>query len=109
MVDSSRPGPIIGVCLVWAAFTGYAFFSFLNADLSAFPGWFSLYYMGITALAAVGVAGIWLMRKWGLVLYALSVIIDQGVLASQQHWHIFSLLLPMMVIMVSIAHLQDMK
>lgn len=108
-MEGSRPGPIIGVCIVWLAFTAYAYFSFLNADLSALPGWFPTYYSAICLVGGIAIAGIWLMRKWGLALFVIGVIVDQAMLISQQHWHVFSLLLPMMVIMVAIAHLQEMK
>ena len=108
-MDQSRPGPIVGVCSVWVAFTAYAFYRFMNADLSALPAWFSNYYVGITLAGFIGISGIWMMRKWGLAIFAVSVIIDQFMLINQQHWNIFSLLLPMMVIMVAISHLQEMK
>jgi len=108
-MELSRPGPIFGVCVVWAAYTAYPFYRFLNADLSAFPSWFASYYVIITATALLGVIGIFMMRKWGLAVFALCTVIDQGMLFSQQQWHIFSLLLPMMVIMVAIAHLEDMR
>lgn len=108
-MQDSRPGPIIGVCIVWLAFTAYAYFSFLNADLSAFPDWFPVYYTAISLIGAIGIAGIWLMRKWGLAIFVISIIVDQTMLMNQQHWHVFSLLLPLMVIMVAIAHLQDMR
>lgn len=108
-MEVSRPGPVIGVCIVWAAFTGYAFLTFLQADLSGFPGWFTGYYTLVTAVALLGIIGILLMRKWGLFVFAAGLLLDQVMLLSQQQWHVFTLLLPMLVIMVAIAHLDDMR
>ena len=106
---TTRPGPIVGVCIVWAAFTGYAYYTFLNADLSGLPAWFPAYYTGITITAATGIVGILLMRTWGLWVFITSVLIDQAMLVNQHQWHVMSLLLPMLVVMVVIAHLEEMR
>jgi hypothetical protein len=108
-MSTYRPGPIIAICIVWAAFTGFRFYNFLNTDMSLLPSWFPVYYTLITTAAVIGIAGLWIMRKWGILVFAAAVAVEQVIIVSQQQWHVLSLLLPMMVLMVAAAHIHDMR
>jgi hypothetical protein len=108
-MSMQRPGPVIAICIVWAAFTAFRFFNFLNADMSLLPQWFPVYYTLMTTVAVIGIAGLWSMRKWGILVFAAAVAFEQVIIVSQQQWHIISLLLPMMVLMVAAAHIHDMR
>lgn len=104
-----RPGPVIAVCLVWTAFTAFRFYNFLNSDTAALPDWFPVYYTLMTSVALLGIAGMWGMRRWGMLVFAAATAFEQVILVNQGHWHIVSLLLPMLVLIVAAAHIREMR
>jgi hypothetical protein len=104
----SRPGPIAAICFIWTAATVFELYHFsrVTADL---PAWTTFYIIGMAAATLTGIAGMWQMKKWGLMLFIGMVIINQAVALVQGQWQINSLLLPALVIVVGTTHMKQMR
>jgi len=52
--------------------------------------------------------GLWLMKKWAVYLYTISVVIAQIVLLVSGHWNLLTLVLPIIVIFIGYKNLSGM-
>lgn len=66
-------------------------------------------YLGLSALIGlVCMVGLWMMKKWGVIVYALFVVINQIVLSLMGVWNIFALVIPAIVIIVGFSYFSRM-
>jgi len=104
-----RPGPINAICLVWTLLIGYSLYNFSNANLSGLPEWFSTYYLALSVGQLIAIVGYWQMRKWGVLLFTSMIIIEQGMLIGYVGFNPLSLMLPLIVLFVGMAHYNEMR
>lgn len=108
MNSMSRPGPVSAICFIWAVVTLFQLYQFSQVSAQA-PGWSLFYVVGMSAATLTAIAGMWQMKKWGLMLFMAMFILNQAFSLSQGQWHINSVLLPMLVIMVGVAHMKEFR
>lgn len=108
MNSPSRPGPITAICFIWTMVTLFQLYQFSQVTVTL-PGWSKFYVVGMSAATLTAIAGMWQMKKWGLMLFVAMVVINQAFALTQGSWHINSLLLPALVIGVGIAHLKQLR
>ncbi|PLK45361.1 hypothetical protein [Emticicia sp. TH156] len=107
--ETSRPAAITFICtvaFVWATLTVPLIF---YSTTKAVGPWYPPYLAFSVAASYLGTGGIWLLRKWGLYVYAGFHLINQIVLISAGMWTLFSILVPAIVIGVAYTHLKLMK
>jgi len=109
IASTRRPIPITVICViaaVGALFTIPLIFSQAAVSIGA---WYPPY---LAFSAVVGLActiGLWLMRKWGVYLYAAFMVVNQIVLAGEGVWNILALVIPLIVVVVGFAYLSRMR
>jgi len=73
------------------------------------PEWFSAYYLALSIGQLVAIVGYWQMRKWGVLLFTSMIVIEQAMLISYVGFNPLSLMLPLIVLFVGMAHYQQMR
>lgn len=108
MNNITRPGPISAICFIWTMVTIFELYKFSGVRVEL-PTWTMFYIVGMAAATLTGIAGMWQMKKWGLMLFIGMFVINQAVALSQGQWHLNTLLLPTLVIAVGLAHFKQMR
>lgn len=108
MKNLSRAGPITAVCLIWTLITVFQLYQ-LSQVAAGIPTWSKLYIIAMATGSLIAIGGIWQMKKWGLMLFVGLFILNQAFALSQAQWHINSLLLPLLVLAVGIAHIKQFR
>lgn len=103
-----RPGPINAICLIWVLYIGYGLFHFSKVSTSM-PEWFGAYYIGLCVAQLIAIAGFWQMRKWGVLVFTSTVVVEQAMLINFIGFNPASLLLPAIVLMVGMTHYNSMR
>ncbi len=115
MAASNRPVAITVICVI--GFIG-ALLSvpLLLAVLSgavntgvALPGWYGPYLGLSIVIGLVSMIGLWMMKKWGAILYAVLFLVNQIVLFTAGLWSPFALLIPLIVIAVAFSQFSKME
>jgi FtsH-binding integral membrane protein len=72
----NRPAVITVICFLGFFITAFSAENLVRAAIE--QGWstFHSYFTVVLALTLAGYVGIWRMKKWGLVLYALTVAVN---------------------------------
>jgi hypothetical protein len=67
-------------------------------------------YVAVSSLIGIGcMIGFWKMQKWALYLYIALTVVNQVVLITMGTWHIYSLIIPNLVILVVFKYKNLMK
>jgi len=104
-----RPGTINAICLIWTLLVGYSLYNLSNANLTAMPEWFHIYYLALSVGQLIAIIGYWQMRKWGVLLFTSMIVIEQATLISFVGFNPLSLMLPLIVLFVGMAHYNQMR
>ena len=104
-----RPGPVNAICLIWTLYVGYGLYHFSNAQLTGLPDWFSMYYIALSCGQLIAIAGYWQMRKWGVLLFTSTAVIEQAMLINFVGFNPTSLIPAAIVLMVGMAHYNEMR
>ena len=104
-----RPHPVTAICVVWVLATLFDIYVFTRQPLSAYDDWFVFYFAGQIGGGLAAVAGIWMMRKWGVILFTFLFAANQVVLFGLDAWSLDSVLVPVLVMVVGYAHLARME
>lgn len=103
-----RPGPVTAICFIWTLVTVFQLYQFSRV-MADVPAWGVLYVIGVSVASLAGIAGIWQMKKWGLVVFIGTLVVNQAFALAQGQWHINSLLIPALVIAVGVAHIRQLR
>ena len=103
-----RPGPISAICFIWALVTLFELYNFSRITVDV-PAWSVYYIIGMAAASLTGIAGMWQMKKWGLLLFIGVFFLNQAFALVQGQWQLNSLLLPGLVIAVGLAHMKQFR
>lgn len=105
----SRPGPISAVCIIWAMYVGYGLYYFASAQFTGMPDWFAAYYVALSCGQLIAIVGFWQMRKWGVLLFTSTVVIEQAMLINFVGFNPTSVIPAAVVLMVGISYYNEMR
>lgn len=105
----SRPGPISAISIIWTLYVGYGLYYFANAQLSGMPDWFAGYYVALSCVQLVAIVGYWQMRKWGVLLFTSSIVMEQAMLINFVGFNPASIIPVAIVLMVGMAYYSEMR
>lgn len=108
MSSLPRPGPVTAICFIWTLVTVFQLYQFSRV-MAEVPTWAMFYVIAISAASLAGIAGIWQMKKWGLMVFVGTLAVNQAFALAQGQWHINSLLIPALVIAVGVAHFRQLR
>lgn len=107
-MDNQRPAAIIAICFIWLLAFLYETYAFL-LNASGLASWFMIYFVVLAGGWLTSLAGIWMMRKWGVILFTVFFAVNQLVTIIGGTWHLNSIMLPVLIIAVSYAHFNRMR
>jgi hypothetical protein len=83
---------------------------FVFSDLSKQIGaWYPPYLAFSAVVGFVCMIGLWMMKKWGIIIYAAFCGVNQVVLLAFGIWNIFALIIPGIVIAVAFSKYKLME
>lgn len=103
------PEAIIAVCFVMLAISLFDIYSILKTDLSQFSLLHLVLIVASMTITLASIVGIWMMRRWGVYLFACVFLASQANMLAQGQWSIGVILLPLLILTVTGAHFKRMS
>ncbi len=102
-MTKKRPLVITIVCIL--AFVGLISLipSIFSSEAKAVGNWYPPYLGFNVMMGLVAFIGLWRMKKWSVILYALFLGINQIVLLMTGFWIASSLLIPLAVLLIGFS------
>jgi hypothetical protein len=72
------------------------------------PGWYLPYLALTLVVGLVSLIGLWKMKKWGALLYALMFVVNQVVLFAGGLWTPGTVVIPLIVTVIALSQLPKM-
>ena len=108
MNTSQRPTAITVICVL--GFIGAALSALLifSPVASAVGSWYPP-FLAVACLAGLAsMIGMWMMKKWGVLLYTGMFCVAQAVMLAKGLWVPFAVLIPLVVIGIGFANFAKM-
>ncbi|HYH87125.1 MAG TPA: hypothetical protein VEX60_16855 [Pyrinomonadaceae bacterium] len=109
---ASRPIAITVICVI--GFIGVALgipallAVVATGAQTGLPGWY-MPYLGLTMLVGLAsLIGMWMMKKWGALLYAVMFVVNQIILFATGLWTPGALIIPLIVTVIALSQLPKM-
>jgi len=110
---AKRPYIITLICYVLALVVITTFLGIFKPSLSLtiqrFGLGFTLYQIFSAIVSLLSMIGLWLMKKWGVYVYAGLLVINQIVLLVMGRWSIASLLISAIIVYIGYINIQKMS
>ena len=71
--------------------------------------WYQIYASISIAAGFICFAGLWMMKKWGIIIYTMLTGINQIVLIKMNIWNIFAIIMPVIVIIIGFIYFKEME
>lgn len=103
-----RPVAITIICIL--GFIGAALaIPLIFSDMARSIGtWYPLYLAFSVVIGLACMIGLWMMKKWSIIVYTAFFVVNQVVLLTKGLWDIFTLLIPAIVIAVGFSQFAKM-
>jgi hypothetical protein len=109
IMPNKRPGIITAICVIGFAGALIAI-PLIFSDLSKQIGpWYPPYLAFGAVVGLVCMTGLWMMKKWSIIIYTIVFGINQAVLLAFSVWNIFALIIPGIVIAIGFSKYKLME
>lgn len=111
VAGQKRPTFVTVVCVIMMIGLAIGLLGLLGilAFITVWPVWFVAYYVINLAVRGVSVFGLWNMKKWGVILYVASFVIDIILSAVVGYGFGFTTILPVAVIAIGFIYWKQME
>ena len=96
-VEKERPALITLICILVLLGVAAALWNINSPFAKALGTTFQFYYAAVILIHLIALIGIWKMKKWGVILFAVIVVINAGVLWQVWHFNFVTLLIAVAV------------
>jgi len=72
-------------------------------------GMYSAYFMAAIIASLTCLAGLWFMRRWAAISYALILGINQLVLANMKLWEVSAMMMPLIIVVLLAKYYSEMN
>jgi hypothetical protein len=104
-----RPMILTVICVVLFIGSMMAMQAVFNDDFHGLPRTVRYLYLASVILTVISVLGIFLMRRWGIVLYAATSVVGQAILISFGWWNPIQLLIALLICAVGFMYFRQMR
>jgi len=107
-MKKKRPVVITVICIIMvigAIFVIPAIFSDMARSIGA---WYPPCLAISAVIGLVCMIGLWMMKKWSIILYTAFVAVNQVVMLAMGAWNVLALLIPAVVIVVGLSQFSKM-
>ncbi|MEM2956565.1 MAG: hypothetical protein QW041_03280 [Candidatus Pacearchaeota archaeon] len=104
-----RPGIITAICIIGfigALITVPMIFSEIAKSIGV---WYPPYLAFSAVVGLACMIGLWMMKKWSVIVYTIFVAINQVVLIAMGMWNVFALIIPAIVIGIGFWKYKEME
>jgi hypothetical protein len=107
-MEKKRPIAITVICII--GFIGAAVVLPLNlyALLQGDRTWYPLLSIVNGALGLATIIGLWMMKKWSVIVYTATYVITLLVLLATGRWSLVGLIVPLVVIIIGFYYYRQM-
>ncbi len=109
MTDTnSRPVAITVICII--GFIGIlpSILLVFSPQATAIGAWYPPFLAFSTIVGLISFIGLWMMKKWGVYLYAALTTCVQVVLLAMGVWNPFTLIIPLVIVIIGFTNLPRM-
>ncbi|MES2838475.1 MAG: hypothetical protein V4667_13185 [Bacteroidota bacterium] len=108
MKKAERPLLVTIACVI--AFVGYIvmFPSIFSPFVKKLGDWYPAIFGSLIAAHFIAVVGVWFMKKWGVFLFFVSILISQSIHLLADNWSGASLILPILFLGSTIFYYSKM-
>lgn len=105
---STRPIAITLLCLFMVFGGVVAVATFLTPVYEQFPAWYQYASAVSMAVGFIVVFGLWKMRRWAVMLYAIGAMGGQAVTIALGEWMVSALIFPLIALAIMAAYYREM-
>ncbi len=109
MNDVDRPIPITVVCALGILGCLVAFFRIFDPSHHAAPAWYQPFMIVLVVASVVPYVGMWLMKRWGVILYAVLFALSEALLVLTNHFKPSDIVIPAIVLVIGFGYFADME
>ena len=102
-----RPWAISVVCIVGVL--GTAAILLVDRHSLRSPEWERAWTMVTAVIVGVSMVGLWLMKKWGVIVFAVWAVAQQCVHLAMGCWTIYDIAIPGIMTAVALRHCSEME
>jgi hypothetical protein len=107
--NPEKPAVIIAVCVV-GLINAIQMINLVFSPMSKQVGAiYPVYFSFSVVLSLICLAGLWLLKRWAALSYIVLLIANQIVLAVMGYWEITAAVIPAIIIVMLIKHLDKMR
>jgi hypothetical protein len=107
-MEKKRPVAITVICIlgfIGAALTVPLIFSPIARSIGA---WYPPYLALSSVIGLICMIGLWMMKKWSIIVYTAFVAVNQVVMLAMGVWNVAALLIPAIVIAIGFSQFSKM-
>ncbi|MCK4401387.1 hypothetical protein KAW08_03680 [bacterium] len=108
-MEKKRPSIITILCIILLIGVVLRIPRIFSAIVRPTGNWYPPYLAFSYVIGLVCMVGLWMMKKWGIVLYTASFALGQIVLLATGIWNIGTLIIPLIVIAIGFSQFSKMK
>lgn len=108
-VPSKRPVIITGYCIFLFVFFPVAVWQVVSGAYNQGPSWFPAFVFLSQLVACTCVVGLWLMRRWAIMVYACFFPISQVAIFVSGFWTPITFIAPICFLALGLAFYRRMK
>tara|TARA_B100000787_G_scaffold75889_1_gene55864 strand:- start:452 stop:1189 length:738 start_codon:yes stop_codon:yes gene_type:complete len=107
--SKKRPIAITVICVIGFIGAPFAISIIFNQDIALqFGSWYPPYLGLSTVIGLVAMIGLWKMKKWSAYIYTGLVALNQVVLLAMGVWNIMAIIIPGIIIVIALTHVNKM-
>ena len=106
--NKKRPTTITVICIIGFAGTALIIPLIFSPVARQIGSWYPPYLAFSAAAGFICMVGLWKMRKWSVYAYTGFTALSQLVFLTMGVWTVFSLLIPVIVIIIGFFHINKM-
>ena len=108
-MSSKRPASITIICII--GFIGLLItIPMVFSDAAKSLGDWYPPYLAFSALVGLAcMIGLWMMKRWSVIIYTIFTAINQVALFIMGFWNIFAIIIPAIVVLIGILKYKEME
>lgn len=110
--QTGRPTAVTVICIIGFIGVALSVLLFLTptlAQIGELYPWYPPYLAVSIVVGLISMVGMWMMKKWGVILYTVMFVVNQIVLLAGGLWSITALIIPLIVVAIGFTYFNRME
>lgn len=107
-MEKKRPVLITVICIIMVISVVFVIPMIFSDMARSIGAWYPPCLAISAVIGLVCMIGLWMMKKWSIILYTAFVVVNQLVMLAMGAWNVLALLIPAIVIVVGLSQFSKM-